>query len=111
MQLPIPPTSPLREHRKRRVPSYHNYPEHFDFDIAFANRIKHLVLEVAFDLLHPDILREELYFSENHIRITRIVYEAGLTIENFFTNHNQNRWQYTRENVLKTTLNHVFPLI
>ena len=88
-----------------------NYQDQFDFSEAFAKRIKLLILEIAFDLPHIDIRREEFFFSNEHIPISRIILETGQKILEFLQTAEPYRWQYATENCLKSALENVFTLI
>ena len=109
---PMKPNLPRHEQNKRAksCPKSYQCPEHFDFSLAFTKRIKLLILEVAFDLPHHDIRRQELYFNE-HIPITGTAAHTRHQLLKYLKEEDPARWQYATENFLKATLNHIFALI
>ena len=85
----------------------HNYQDQFVFSEAFAKQIKLLILEIAFDMPHPDIRREKLYFLNKHIPISKITLETGQKILEFLQTSESYRWQYATENCLKSALENI----
>ena len=116
---PMRPTA-SRYHKSQRIRIFkqnqkiletQNYQDRLDFGEAFAKRIKLLIIEIAFDMPHLDIRREELYFSNEHIPITRVTLETGQKILAFLQTAEPHRWQYATENCLKSALENIFTLI
>ena len=80
--------------------------ERLEFGKAFANRIWQLILEIAYDLPHPDVRCEEFYFSDNHVPIPNM--EVGNVIHQTFRDQEQVRWKYITENCIRKAVETVF---
>ena len=58
--------------------------ERMELGKAFAKRIRQLILEIAYDLPHPYVKREEFYFSNDYLPIMSMTTEVGKVIYQYF---------------------------